>query len=83
VGLAIGWIVGIASTIIGLREYANDLFTKQEIRDSIPGIGQAIGLALEGSAQIWLYVLIMGFIIFMINRLIIWLINNHNLKKRQ
>jgi hypothetical protein len=77
--IIVGWIVGITSMIIGLRMYANDPLVLEETRDAIPGIGQAIGLALEGSAIIWLFGLSLGFII----HIIIWLIENHNLKKKK
>lgn len=78
IGFAIGWAVGIASTIIGLRGYANDPIILQEIRVAIPGVGQTIGLALKGSAFIWLGAFFLGLMLFSI----IWVINEIRRKKR-
>jgi len=64
IGFAVGWAAGIASTVIGLRGYANDPLVLKEIRAAIPGVAHIIQLALQGSAVVWLYGFLIGFLLF-------------------
>jgi len=63
IGFVVGLAVGVASTVIGLRGYANDPLVSQEIRAAIPEVWQIIFLALKGSAGIWLGAFFLGLLL--------------------
>ena len=67
IGFAVGSVAGIASTVIGLRGYANDPLVPPEIRLAIPGVAHIIELSFQGSAVIWLSVFFLGLLLVAIS----------------
>jgi hypothetical protein len=79
VGLVIGWVAGIAATIIGLRVYyLNDVSTDLVARKAIPDILQMVLFALKGSAYIFMCVFITGLLIVIIG----WIMEQRAIKRR-
>ncbi len=78
IGFGVGLVIGVTSTIIGLRGYANDPLVPLEIREAIPSVIHTMKLALQGSAFIWLGIFFLGLLLVSVN----WALTEKRRRKR-